>query len=271
MPQNRSLCLAAVAALVLTVGCGKKKTPIGRTPSAPTPAAADRNDPTANTTPGTPSISEFVAEPGSILRGQSAMLRWSVSNASEITAEPAIGALPASGTRGVYPSATTVYTLRATGPGGTVTASATVNVGNSDIPPPPADPARTTRGGTLTFSQRLERDVKDAYFDYDRNDLRADAVQTLTDDAAALKSILRDFPMTTVAIEGHSDERGSAEYNLGLGDRRAQSAQEFLIQQGVPANRLRLVSYGKEHPQCTDGNEACWQKNRRVHLLPGMQ
>jgi peptidoglycan-associated lipoprotein len=269
MSQHRILLLAAIAALLIPAGCGKK-TPIGAPPAAPTPTALNRNDPSANTTSGAPTISEFVAEPGSILRGQSAMLKWSVSNASEISAEPAIGTLPASGTRGVYPSATTVYTLRATGPGGTVTASATVNVGNPDIPPPPPDSNRS-REGNLTLSQRLERDVKDAFFDYDRNDLRADAVQALTDDAIALKAILRDFPMADIAIEGHSDERGSAEYNLGLADRRAQSAQEFLVQQGVPPNRLRMISYGKERPQCTDANEACWQKNRRVHLVPGIQ
>ena len=75
----------------------------------------------------------------------------------------------------------------------------------------------------------------------------------------------------TVASEGHSDERGSAEYNVGLGDRRAQAAPEFLIQQGIPGNRLRLISFGKERPQCTDANESCWQLNRRVHLVPGIQ
>ncbi len=69
-----------------------------------------------------------------------------------------------------------------------------------------------------------------------------------------------------MTIEGHCDERGSAEYNLGLGDRRANSAKEFLMQQGVPANRLNLVSYGKERPQCTESEESCWQRNRRVHF-----
>jgi peptidoglycan-associated lipoprotein len=204
------------------------------------------------------------------MRGQSATLRWSVSNASEISAEPAIGTLPANGTRSVYPSANTSYILRATGPGGTVTASASVTVNNPDIPPPPRDP-NAGREGQLTLSQRLERDIKDAYFDYDRNDLRPDAIDALTADSVALRAILRDFPSATVAIEGHSDERGSAEYNLGLGDRRAQSAQEFLIQQGIPVERLRLISYGKERPQCTDASEGCWQRNRRVHLVAGMQ
>lgn len=269
MYRNQILFLTAFAAIVLMSGCGRKIVPIAASPVAPA-STPSRNDPTLNPAPSAPSISEFVAEPGSILMGQASTLKWSVSNASEISVEPAIGTLPANGTRGVYPSATTVYTLRATGPGGNVTANATVNVAAPNIPPPPAD-SNKGRDGTMTFSQRLERDVKDVYFDYDHNDLRADAVQTLTGDAMALQAIFRDFPSATVAIEGHSDERGSAEYNLGLGDRRAQSAQEFLIQHGIPANRLRLISFGKERPQCTDANEACWQKNRRVHLLPGIQ
>ncbi len=70
-------------------------------------------------------------------------------------------------------------------------------------------------------------------------------------------------------IEGHCDERGSAEYNLALGDRRANSAKEFLQELGVPADRLSVISYGKERPQCTEHNEECWQKNRRVHFTAG--
>ena len=70
-------------------------------------------------------------------------------------------------------------------------------------------------------------------------------------------------------VEGHCDERGSAEYNLGLGDRRAQSAKDFLVQLGVPADKLRTVSYGKERPVCTEGNESCWQRNRRAHFSSG--
>ena len=274
MSQKRTLLVAALAAFALMAGCGKKNPIAPTTPGAPTPIAGGDSvtDPNAGMKPNGPTISEFVAEPGSILRGQSATLRWSVSNAAEITAEPGIGTLPASGTRSVYPSANTTYTLKASGPGGTITASATVTVTNPDIPPPLADPnANRGRDGNLTLSQRLERDVKDVYFDYDRNDLRADAITIMTTNAAALKAILRDFPTASVTVEGHSDERGSAEYNLGLGDRRGQSAQDFLLQQGIPADRLRLISYGKERPQCTDANETCWGMNRRVHLVAGIQ
>jgi peptidoglycan-associated lipoprotein len=70
-------------------------------------------------------------------------------------------------------------------------------------------------------------------------------------------------------VEGHCDERGSAEYNLGLGDRRASSVRDYLVQLGVPADRLHTISYGKERPQCTDADEACYQKNRRAHFSQG--
>jgi peptidoglycan-associated lipoprotein len=81
--------------------------------------------------------------------------------------------------------------------------------------------------------------------------------------------MIREFPNSRVVLEGHCDERGSAEYNLGLGDRRANAAKEFLVQLGVPTDRLSVISYGKERPQCTESNEGCWQRNRRVHLVAG--
>lgn len=79
-------------------------------------------------------------------------------------------------------------------------------------------------------------------------------------DAMALNAILKDFPTATIVVEGHCDERGSAEYNLGLGDRLATATREFLQGIGVPADRFRVVSFGKERPQCIDSNEDCWQK-----------
>ena len=76
-------------------------------------------------------------------------------------------------------------------------------------------------------------------------------------------------PNAVIMVEGHCDERGSAEYNLGLGDKRAGAAKDFLVQLGVPAGRVRTISYGKERPQCTESDDECWQKNRRVHFSPG--
>jgi peptidoglycan-associated lipoprotein len=106
----------------------------------------------------------------------------------------------------------------------------------------------------------------DAYFDYDKADLRSDARTALNNNSSELRSLLKEFPNTKFVVEGNCDERGSAEYNLALGDRRAKAAQEFLVQIGVPAERLATISYGQERPVCTDRDENCWQKNRRAHL-----
>ena len=108
--------------------------------------------------------------------------------------------------------------------------------------------------------------VQDIFFDYDKSEVREDARAVLQRNADALKAILAEFPSAVVSLEGHCDERGSAEYNIGLGDRRATSAREFLTQVGIPADRLKTISYGKERPQCTESDESCWQKNRRVHF-----
>ena len=108
--------------------------------------------------------------------------------------------------------------------------------------------------------------VKDAYFDYDKSDIRPDAAQTLRSDASALKDLFATYTDGRVRIEGHCDERGTDEYNLALGDRRATAARDFLVNLGVPSSKLSTVSYGEERPQCTESVESCWQQNRRAHF-----
>lgn len=115
----------------------------------------------------------------------------------------------------------------------------------------------------------MEAAVSDAYFDYDKSDIRDDARTTLAKDAAALRSILADFPNAVIVLEGHCDERGSAEYNLGMGELGAASASAYLEGLGVETGRLQRISHGKEKPVCTESSEACWQKNRRVHFAAG--
>jgi peptidoglycan-associated lipoprotein len=241
---------------MFAAGC-KKKAPPPPPPPPPAPAPAPAPPPAA------PTISEFVAEPSSIERGQSSTLRWTVTDASSVSIDNSIGTVQASASRRVFPGASTTYTLTATGPGGTKTSTATVNV--TEPPPPPPPPAAPK----ATFEQMLSANVVDAYFDYDKSDIREDARAALSKDADALKAIFSSFPDATVTVEGHCDERGSAQYNIALGDRRATAAKEFLVQLGVPADKLKPISYGKEHPQCTDHDEACWQKNRRAHFSTG--
>jgi len=204
-------------------------------------------------------------EPTSIERGQSAVLRWTVTGATGTTINNGIGAVQASGNRRVIPSETTTYTLTATGPAGETTANATVSVSAPPAPPPPV----TSSASKGTLESRVQSDLRDALFDYDSNNIRDDARAALMGDADAIKRILADFPTASINVEGHCDERGSAEYNLGLGDRRSTAARDFLAQMGIPADRLKTISYGKERPVCTDSNEDCWQRNRRAHFSVG--
>ncbi len=256
--RNVSAVVLALSLSFFAAGC-KKKAPA---PPPPPPPPVKQEAPPAAVRPN---ITQFEAEPATIEKGQASTLRWAVSGqTSSINITPGLGSVDASGNRQVYPAATTTYTLTSTGPGGTSTSTATVTVTNPIVPPPPT-PAAPSR----TLGDILKSDVKDAFFDYDKSDIREDARAVLTRDADVLKSVLSQYPNAVVIVEGHADERGSAEYNLGLSDRRATAAKEFLVQLGVPADRLKPVSYGKERPQCTESNEGCWQQNRRAHFEAG--
>jgi len=116
-----------------------------------------------------------------------------------------------------------------------------------------------------TLNDRLAR-LEDALFDYDKATIRTDATTVLKDDVGVIRGILASYPSQKLVIEGHADERGSEEYNVALGDKRARAAEEFLTTMGIPDVQLTVISYGKEHPVCTDQTEACWQKNRRAHI-----
>jgi peptidoglycan-associated lipoprotein len=135
----------------------------------------------------------------------------------------------------------------------------------------PRPVAVNTKQSTMPPAVRKKLDeylakLEDALFDYDQSTIRSDASVALKDDVAVIRGILADYPSQKLIIEGHADERGSAEYNLALGDRRAHAVLEFLSSQGIPGPQLAAVSYGKERPVCTDESESCWQKNRRAHV-----
>lgn len=257
VPKAGALLL--VLALVLfAAGCKKKVPP---PPPPPPPAAAPE---APRPTPPRAAINSFTAEPSTIERGQSSTLSWSINNATDMSIDNGVGAVQSQGQRQVFPTATTTYTLSASGPGGMDTRSVTVTVSTPPPPPPPPPSAPT-----LSSTDMLQQQAQDAYFDFDKSDIRPDAREALTHDAALLKQIFAQDPSFTVVVEGDCDERGSAEYNLALGDRRATAAKDFLVQLGVPADKMKTISYGKERPQCTEATEECWQKNRRAHLAPG--
>jgi peptidoglycan-associated lipoprotein len=106
-------------------------------------------------------------------------------------------------------------------------------------------------------------DLKDVFFDFDKYDIRPPDAKVLDANATWLKS----NPNHLVLIEGHCDERGTNEYNLALGERRAKSTMNYLVSQGVQASRITIISYGEERPSCTQKTEDCWAKNRRAHFL----
>lgn len=252
MTKRRSLLMSVpVLLLIFAAACHKKAPP---PPPPPAPAVAP---PAAE-----PVINYFTAEPSTISSGQPSSLRWSVDNATNVQID-GIGQVSPNGRRAVYPTDTTTYHLTATGPGGTKDASTTITVSS---PPPPAPPSNQ---GALSAAEILARQVQDIHFDYDKSDVRSEDQSILQADANALKTIFSMDQNFVVTIEGHCDERGSAEYNLGLGDRRAQATKEALVGLGVPGDKLKTISYGKERPLCTDPSEDCYARNRRAHFSSG--
>lgn len=187
-------------------------------------------------------------------RGESTTLSWSSTNATDLELS-SVGSVAPEGSTKVSPTDSTTYTITAKGPGGSTEASTRVTV-NVPPPPPPPPPAPT-------IEELFAKNVKDAFFDFDKYDIRPDAREALAADA----EFLRAHPEVKILIEGHCDERGSSEYNMGLGQRRADSSKEFLVSLGVAADRISTVTYGKEKPFCMEHNEECWQSNRRGHFV----
>ena len=134
-------------------------------------------------------------------------------------------------------------------------------------PPPAPAPAPRPPSEEEIFARKsldeLTRELSDVYFDYNESVIRDDARGPLQKDADWLKR----WTSTQITIEGHCDARGSAQYNLGLGSRRASAVKDYLASLGVPASRITLVSKGKEQPFCTEESESCWQQNRRGHFI----
>ena len=138
-------------------------------------------------------------------------------------------------------------------------------------PPPPPPPAAPPAPAALSEDEifkrssleELQKNLGDVYFDLDEASVRDDARPVLQKNAEWLKR----WTSTRITVEGHCDERGSTEYNLGLGDRRGAAVRDYLISLGIPGDRVVVVSKGKESPFCRESSEACWQQNRRGHFI----
>jgi len=234
------LLTIALGAVMTLSACAKKAAPPPPPPPPPPAAAA----PTA-------SIS---VSPNSIQAGQSASLTWQTTNATDVSID-GIGAVQANGSQSVSPTDSTTYHLTAKGAGGSQEASARITVTAAAAPPPPPP--------SVTDQELFSQNVKDVYFDYDKSDVRADQQGSLQADVQFLSA----HPNVNFTIEGHCDERGSTEYNIALGDKRANAVKSALVAAGVNASRIKTISYGKEKPFCSESNEACWQQNRRGHFV----
>jgi peptidoglycan-associated lipoprotein len=238
----RGAILTAVLAVAFAAGCAKKPAAAPPPPPPPPPAAAR------------PTVS-LQANPTSINKGESTTLSWTSTDATQLTIAPDVGAVTAQGSTKVTPSDSATYTITASGPGGSADSSVRVTVAAPPPPPPPQE--------TIDYNKIFLEEVRDAYFDFNKADIRNDARDAL----AKTADLLRKYPQIRVTIEGHCDERGSTEYNLVLGDRRAAAVKSYLVSLGISADRMTTTSLGKERPFCTESNEECWQKNRVGHFV----
>lgn len=156
----------------------------------------------------------------------------------------------------------------AVAPTSTPTPQQPVRAESRPTPAPVTTPTqrRTPDAATRARIDELLAKIEDAYFDYDKHALRPDAVKALEADSTELRNILKDYPDYKLTIEGHCDERGSTEYNLALGQRRANAVKQYLVSLGVNGDTLTTTSWGKEKPFCTQSSEECYAQNRRGHF-----
>ncbi len=235
---KRGAFVLALGAVMMLSACKKKVAPPPPPPPPPPPA------PTASLT----------ASPNTVDKGQAVTLTWQTTNATDVSID-GIGAVQPGGSQQVTPGDSTTYHLLARGAGGTQEATARVTV-NAPAPPPPPPPSASEE-------ELFAQNVKDIYFDYDAATIRPDQQTALQGDI----DFLKQHAGVKVTIEGHCDERGSTEYNLALGDSRANAVKTALTQAGITPNRVHATSIGKERPFCTESNEQCWQQNRRGHFV----
>ena len=252
LTRTSPVCAALMFALAMAAatGCGKKTAPVNPASTAPTETA---------TTPAP--TATLTADPLAIDLGQSVVLNWRTTNAASVAID-GIGPVNVNGTQTVSPSTSTNFHLVAKGDGGTTEANVRVTVRVPVAPTVPAEPAGTAENGAMGSEEAFHQNVADIFFDYDSFALRPEGQASATKAASYLVS----HPDIKIVIGGYCDDRGSAEYNLALGENRANSAKTAIVNAGVAASRIRVVSYGKEKQFCTDDTEECWQQNRRAQF-----
>jgi peptidoglycan-associated lipoprotein len=242
-PLRLALQLLGTTALLALLTACPPKAPVAQAPPPPPPPA-----PTAS----------IDATPATVQQGQPVTITWKTENATDV-AIAQVGAVQPSGSQTLTPTESTTYHITAKGPGGVQEADARVTVVSTAAEQPAAT------GDAASAADAANR--LDVFFDLDDYQIRADQVSTIQTDAQFLK----EHPEMRIVVEGHCDEMGSTEYNLALGDKRATQVKAALEKAGIPPARIRVVSYGKELPVCTEPTESCWRMNRRAHITPDIQ
>jgi peptidoglycan-associated lipoprotein len=240
-PLARTLLISATAVALFIAGCNKKPV-LPPAPAYTPPPSAVKPTVTIN------------ADKTSINPGDSVKLTWTTTDAANVSIAPEVGAVTPQGSTTVTPNASTTYTITASSAGGNTDASVRISV---------ATPTAVVEAPKNTsFDEMFLKEMRDAYFDYDSAAIRPDAREALQKSA----DFLKNYPNTRVTIEGHCDDRGSTEYNLALGQRRANAVKEYMVSLGIPADHLSTTSWGKEKPFCTEATEQCYAQNRRGHF-----
>ena len=243
------LCLSLV---LISSSCKKKTQSMVRHPAPPIPSVGDR----PGTTQLAPTI-ELKASPSTIVRGNQTILSWTSTGANSILIDGGIGNVSETGSLVLFPGESITYTAIAKGSDSDTLASTRVTVvGPSD---------GSVVSSDLEGLQRAiaEGKVRPVFFRYDLANLSPESKRILTENARWISQ----YPTAVTIIEGHCDERGTEEYNLALGDRRAQAARDYLLEVGVAAGQLEALSFGEERPFSACHEESCWQQNRRAHFV----
>ena len=217
--------------------------------------------PTSETRPGPAGSMPTVvisASPNTIARGEQTTLNWESTRSTSLVIDNGVGNVAESGSLVVLPRESTTYTATATGPAGDTSSSTRVTV----VPRSARGIIRSTDMERLQLAIE-EGEVQPLFFEYDQAVITSQGERLLEENARWF----RQYPDATIIIEGHCDERGTEEYNLALGDRRAQRVKAYLVQLGIEPNRMQTISFGEERPFAQGYDESAYRLNRRAHFV----
>lgn len=260
------LCLLCLLSLpLLASACGKRPPPLPPPSPGPTTRGETTTDETTGVdrTVGRPTL-DLQVEPPVVRPGESALLIWESQNADRVMIEPAIGTVDPAGRIKLFPDRTTTYSVTAEGPGGSRTEQATVEVdaraagfsagdiGEEDV-------------SRLSLEERFELEVKPVFFDFDSAELSEEARLTLDSNARWLSRA--ENQAVSFVLEGHTDERGTDEYNLALSDKRATAVRDYLIARNIDPSRISVIALGEERPFAKGQTEEDYALNRRVEFV----